>query len=51
MLPLIIQRFSQRYPKAILDINDIDIGTYPPNLRDHGFDLFLTRIRRRPCSV
>jgi DNA-binding transcriptional LysR family regulator len=29
MLPLIIQRFSHRYPKAILDINDIDIGTYP----------------------
>jgi DNA-binding transcriptional LysR family regulator len=45
-LPLIIQRFSQQYPKVILDINDIDIGTYPPNLRDHGFDLVLTRIRR-----
>jgi|SRR6185437_16410525 len=45
-LPRIIQRFSQQYPKVILNIDDIDIGTYPPNLRDHGFDLVLTRIRR-----
>ena len=44
-LPLIVRRFSQQYPKVVLDVEDIDLRTFPPRLQEQGFDLVLTRIR------
>jgi DNA-binding transcriptional LysR family regulator len=44
-LPLIIQRFSAQYPGVVLDVDDIDLRTYPPRVRERGFDLALTRMR------
>lgn len=44
-LPLIVRRFSQQYPKVVLDVEDIDLRTFPPRLQEHGLDLVLTRIR------
>ena len=44
-LPLIIQKFSERHPGVVLDVDDIDLRTYPPKVRENGFDLVLTRLR------
>jgi len=43
MLPLIIDRFSERYPGVVLDVEDIDFRSFLPKLRDRTFDLVLTR--------
>lgn len=45
-LPAIIRKFNSQYPRVVLDIDDIDLRTYPPKLRESGYDLILTRIRR-----
>jgi len=44
-LPLIIERFTRQYPGVVLNVEDIDLRNYPPNVRELGFDLVLTRIR------
>jgi DNA-binding transcriptional LysR family regulator len=44
-VPAIIDRFSQQYPAVVLDVSDIDLRTYPPSLKEQGFDLVLTRLR------
>lgn len=49
-LPAIIQRFSEQCPGVILDIDDIALDTFPPNLREHGYDVVLTRLRGRPLA-
>src|SRR6266853_3465218 len=42
MLPLIIDAVQQRHPKVVVDVDDIDLRSYPPKLREFGFDLVLT---------
>lgn len=44
MLPLIIDAFQQLHPKVVVDVDDIDLRSYPPKLREFGFDLVLTRV-------
>jgi DNA-binding transcriptional LysR family regulator len=44
-LPLIIERFAREYPAVVLNVEDIDLRNYPPDVRELGFDLVLTRIR------
>jgi len=44
MLPLIIDAFQQLHPKVVVDVDDIDLRSYPPKLREFGFDLLLTRV-------
>jgi DNA-binding transcriptional LysR family regulator len=44
-LPLIIERFAREYPGVALNVEDIDLRNYPPDVRELGFDLVLTRIR------
>jgi DNA-binding transcriptional LysR family regulator len=49
-LPVIIQQFSRRYPGAVFDVDDIELRNFPPDLRENGYDLVLTRIRGRPLA-
>ena len=42
-LPRIVARFAQDYPGVSLNVEDIDLRTYPPNVRELGFDVVLTR--------
>ena len=49
-LPLIIERFSRQYPGVALDVDDIQLRTFPPDLREHGYDLVVTRLRGRPLA-
>lgn len=44
-LPLIIERFAREYPGVVVNVEDLDLRHYPPNLRELGFDLVLTRSR------
>jgi DNA-binding transcriptional LysR family regulator len=44
-LPPIIQRFSKQYPGVVLDVDEGDLRTYPPKVRERGFDLAFTRLR------
>jgi DNA-binding transcriptional LysR family regulator len=44
MLPPIIDAFQQRHPKVVVDVDDIDLRSYPLKLREFGFDLVLTRV-------
>ena len=44
MLPLIIDAFQHLHPKVVMDVDDIDLRSYPPKLREFGFDLVLTRV-------
>jgi DNA-binding transcriptional LysR family regulator len=44
-LPLIVDRFARAYPGVVLNVEDIDLRNYPPNLHELGFDLVLTRLR------
>jgi DNA-binding transcriptional LysR family regulator len=44
-LPLIIDRYAREYPGVVLHVEDIDLRNYPPNVRELGFDLVLTRGR------
>jgi DNA-binding transcriptional LysR family regulator len=44
-LPLIIERFAREYPGVVLNVEDLDLSNYPPNVRELGFDLVLTRSR------
>ena len=43
-LPLIIERFAHEYPGVVLNVEDLDLRN-PPNVRELGFDLVLTRSR------
>jgi DNA-binding transcriptional LysR family regulator len=43
-LPLIIERFAREYPGVVLNVEDLDLRN-PPNVRELGFDLVLTRSR------
>jgi|SRR5579871_1056626 len=49
-LPLIIERFSRQYPGVAFDVDDIQFRTFPPDLRAHGYDLVLTRVRGKPLA-
>jgi DNA-binding transcriptional LysR family regulator len=49
-LPAILQRFSQECPGVIVDVADIAMDSFPPNLHEHGYDLVLTRLRGRPLA-
>ncbi len=42
-LPLIIQRFSERYPGVLLDVETVDYRSYATTLRDRALDLVVTR--------
>jgi DNA-binding transcriptional LysR family regulator len=44
-LPPIIQRFSEQFPGVVLDVDEGDLRTYPPKVRERGFDLAITRLR------
>jgi DNA-binding transcriptional LysR family regulator len=44
MLPPIIDAFQQLHPKVVVDVDDIDLRSYPLKLREFGFDLVLTRV-------
>jgi DNA-binding transcriptional LysR family regulator len=44
-LPRIVERFVRQYPSVVLNVEDIDLRTYPPNVRELGFDLVLTRLQ------
>ena len=44
-LPRIIERFARQYPRVVLNVEDIDLRNYPPNVRELGFDLVLTRLQ------
>lgn len=44
-LPQIVERFARQYPGVVLNVEDIDLRNYPPNLRELGFDLVLTRLQ------
>jgi DNA-binding transcriptional LysR family regulator len=43
-LPRIIERFAREYPGVVLNVEDLDLRN-PPNVRELGFDLVLTRSR------
>jgi len=43
-LPLIIEHFARKYPHVMLNVEDLDLRK-PPNIRELGFDLVLTRSR------
>ena len=38
-LPRIVERFAREYPSVALNVEDIDLRNYPPNMRELGFDL------------
>ena len=44
-LPRIVARFARDYPGVSLHVEDIDLRTYPPNVRELGFDVVLTRLQ------
>lgn len=44
-LPRILERFARQYPGVVLNVEDIDLRNYPPNVRELGFDLVLTRLQ------
>jgi DNA-binding transcriptional LysR family regulator len=44
-LPRIAECFAQEYPGVVLNVEDIDLRNYPPNVRELGFDLVLTRLQ------
>ena len=44
-LPRIVERFARQYPSVVLNVEDIDLRNYPPNVRELGFDLVLTRLQ------
>lgn len=44
-LPGIVAQFARDYPDVSLNVEDIDLRTYPPNVRDLGFDVVLTRLQ------
>jgi DNA-binding transcriptional LysR family regulator len=44
-LPRIVERFARQYPGVVLNVEDIDLRMYPPNVRELGFDLVLTRLQ------
>jgi DNA-binding transcriptional LysR family regulator len=44
-LPLIIERFAREYPGVVLNVEDLDLRHSPPNVRELGFDVVLTRSR------
>src|SRR5579871_451792 len=44
-LPQIAERFARQYPDVALNVENIDLRNYPPNVRELGFDLVLTRLQ------
>jgi DNA-binding transcriptional LysR family regulator len=44
ILPPIIQRFSQQFPRVVLDVTDVTLG-FAPMLRERSLDLVLSRQR------
>jgi DNA-binding transcriptional LysR family regulator len=44
-LPRIAERFARQYPDVALNVENIDLRNYPPNVRELGFDLVLTRLQ------
>jgi DNA-binding transcriptional LysR family regulator len=44
-LPRIVERFARQYPNVALNVENIDLRSYPPNVRELGFDLVLTRLQ------
>jgi DNA-binding transcriptional LysR family regulator len=44
-LPRIVERFARRHPHVALNVENIDLRNYPPNVRELGFDLVLTRLQ------
>lgn len=44
-VPRIVERFSRQYPDVALNVENIDLRNYPPNVRELGFDLVLTRLQ------
>jgi DNA-binding transcriptional LysR family regulator len=44
-LPRIAEQFARQYPGVVLNVEDIDLRKYPPNVRELGFDLVLTRLQ------
>jgi len=45
VLPQIIHQFAQRYPGVVLDVDDINLSTFAPRLRERSLDLALTQMR------
>jgi DNA-binding transcriptional LysR family regulator len=48
ILPPIIEEFSRRYPKIILDIYEEEIATFASKLRSRNIDIVLQRLHGRP---
>jgi DNA-binding transcriptional LysR family regulator len=44
-LPRVVERFARQYPEVVLNVEDIDLRTYPPKVRELGFDVVLTRLQ------
>jgi len=44
-LPLIVERFAREHPGVVLNVEDLDHRHSPPDVRELGFDLVLTRSR------
>jgi DNA-binding transcriptional LysR family regulator len=44
-LPLVLERFARQYPGVVVEIDDLPLRVFPPDLRAHGYDLVLTRLR------
>ncbi len=45
-LPLMVEQFARKYPRVVLNVQDLDLRN-PPNVGELGFDLVLTRSRGR----
>jgi DNA-binding transcriptional LysR family regulator len=51
ILPRLIERFGQQYPRAVLNIDDVDtLATQLARLRDRKYDLTLSRLPRSPLK-
>ena len=44
-LPQIVAQFARDYPGVSLNVEDLDLRTYPPDVRELGFDVVLTRLQ------
>ena len=48
ILSSIIETFSQQYPRAVLDVDDVNAPTFAPKLRERTLDVVLARLRAVP---
>ncbi len=51
ILPAIIRRFSQQYPRAHLDVDTTDVTAAMPKLRDRSLDVVMAWAHRRKIDL